>query len=208
MSSPRPAPDYRPWEPAQFGESPPRTHGHGIHLPTATEVEEIHRAAHQEGYAEGRKEGAHAAHAEAERLQAVIKAVGREWQACEERTGEQIVALSLAIARAVVRDALTVQPDLIVTVVREAVARLPAFAQPARVVLHPEDAALVREHLGSIAGDPVWELHEDASIARGDCRVTQGCTEIDATLAQRWQQVTAALGNASPWLPLSEAHRR
>src|SRR5262245_22662707 len=100
MSSPgAQAADYPRWEPSELGaaRADTRPQPAGVRLPTANELEQIHQSAHREGYEAGRREAEQAVHAEVARLQAAVTAAGREWRACEERTGEQIVALALTV---------------------------------------------------------------------------------------------------------------
>ena len=75
-----------------------------------------------------------------------------------------------------------------------------SFGQHARLVLHPEDAALVRTHLGPQLEAANCALTEDAALARGGCRVETDGAEVDATMETRWSRVVAALGASDEWL--------
>ena len=206
MSNPVAANDVRRWQPPELGPARHSAIGNGgVRLPTAGELEQLQQTAQQEGYAAGRAEAVHLVKAEADRLQALLAGAAREWRACEEQTAEQIVALALTIAQGMLRQTLAVQPERIVAIVRDAVAQLPAFAQTLRIALHPADTALVREQLGETALAHGWQLVDDADLTRGDCKITQGSCEVDATLAQRWRSVTAALGSDLAWLPAAAA---
>ncbi|HUO44418.1 MAG TPA: FliH/SctL family protein [Burkholderiales bacterium] len=202
--SPKPsADDYRRWEPDRF-EAGPGTPPSAIKLPTAAQIEQLQQAAQQEGYASGHQQARDEIRREVEQLRAVTVAVTREWNGCEERLAEQVVALALAVAQAIVRQQLRVHPETIVAVVRDALNELPAFTRPARLTLHPDDALLVRRHLGEILDTHGWQIIEDGALVRGDCRLAQGAAEIDATLQQRWRQVAAALGSDLAWLARDE----
>src|SRR4051812_25663114 len=87
-----------------------------IVLPTAAELENMHQAAHAEGLAEGRKQGAeHAA-----LMQALLAAAGAEIRKWEESIADDIVTLALEIARQVVRDTPSVKREALIPVVRGA----------------------------------------------------------------------------------------
>ena len=73
-----------------------------------------------------------------------------------------------------------------------------AFSQPVQLFLHPDDAALVREHLHHELND--CTVCVDSSLDRGSCRIKTVSGQIDATLATRWQRMGQTLGQNSSWL--------
>jgi flagellar assembly protein FliH len=200
----------------------------GYSLPTLEEIEAMREAARLEGYAEGLAEGRAAGHAEGlesghaeghaggheEGL-----ALGREEAAAETAQLKQLAAtfadavtaaddtiardvldLALHLAKNMVRTAFEVRPELILPVVRQAVDYLPSLQQPARLTLHPDDAAIVRASIGHELEKSGWRLVEDDQIARGGCRVDTASNQIDAQIAARWQRLTASLNANVDWL--------
>jgi flagellar assembly protein FliH len=95
---------------------------------------------------------------------------------------------------------LATDPQLVLPVIQEAMRRLPALGENRGLHLHPQDASLAREHLGEAMASAGWKISEDASIARGGCRVTTSHGEADATLESRWQAIAASLGRQGNWL--------
>jgi flagellar assembly protein FliH len=91
-------------------------------------------------------------------------------------------------------------PELILPVVREAVDYLPTLQQPALLVLHPEDALIVRGSIGHELEKTGWRIVEDANVARGGCRIDTASNQIDAQIASRWQRLAHALGRNVEWL--------
>jgi len=45
-----------------------------------------------------------------------------------------------------------------------------------------------------------WRIIENASIARGGCKVETATNQIDAQAAARWNRLTHALGANVDWL--------
>jgi len=45
-------------------------------------------------------------------------------------------------------------------------------ARDVRVHLHPEDAAVMREHLAPTESERAWVIVEDPVMARGGCQIT------------------------------------
>jgi|SRR5882672_1519498 len=167
-----------------------------ITLPTAREIEEMHQAAHNEGFAEGRAR----ATALAAQLEAVLGSVTSEVQKWETQIAEDIVSLAVEIARHVVRESLAVRKELIVPVVRDAMQQMPLFNAPVRLGLHPADVELVREEIGDQLSQLGWKIVEDERVEPGGCRIESAASQIDATNATRWERITAALGRDRAWL--------
>ena len=169
-------------------------------LPTAGQLERLHQQAHEEGYAAGHREGSARAAAEAERLHQVVTALTEESRRFDQRLADELLGLALAISRQVLRQALNVHPELILASVNEVLGQLPLSNQRAHLVLHPEDAALVRASLGERLRQSGWEIIENAQLSRGGCRLEASECDIDATLEQRWQRVISAVGSEHAWI--------
>ncbi|MBI5918505.1 MAG: flagellar assembly protein FliH [Nitrosomonadales bacterium] len=177
-------------------------------LPTAADLEQIQRQAHEEsfqlghteGYQAGYAEGIKAAAEEAQRLAQLLTSLNQELQQTDQAVAQELLDLSLGVARQMLHQALVVQPEIVLGVVRAAISTLPHFNQGAHLELHPDDAELVRKQLGEQLAHTGWKIFEDASIERGGCRVVTSNSEIDATLATRWQRVVASLGQDPSWM--------
>ncbi|PQO94825.1 flagellar assembly protein FliH [Massilia phosphatilytica] len=187
-----------------------------IQLPTAEELEAIRAAAREEGYAEGLDAGQADGHAagheeglalgraeaaeELEHLRQLATTFGDAVTQADEAISNDVLELALHLARGMVRTAFDVKPDLIIPVVREAIDYLPNLQQPALLMLHPEDALIVRSGIGHELDKNGWRIVEDESIARGGCRVDTASNQIDAQIGARWQRLTHALGKDLDWL--------
>ncbi len=160
----------------------------------------MHRDAHETGYAAGYAEGIEAARAVATSIATLMNSLQQALAAIDQRVADQLLALAIEIANQVLRQSLRVQPELLLPVVREAVTTLhPHHGQPLLYV-HPDDAALVRRHLGEQLAHSNWRIVEDSTLTTGGCRVELGASEVDATLETRWRRVIAAIGVNQEWL--------
>ncbi|MDX9741496.1 MAG: FliH/SctL family protein [Gammaproteobacteria bacterium] len=166
-------------------------------LPTAEQIERIQREAWEEAYARGRQEGMEKGMAEArqqaKRLAEALDVLAHPLRELDERVVEEVVAMTLAIARHLVRRELRTDPGQIVGVVQQAAAALPVAAQRLRVTLHPDDAAIVREVLGDEQGPAAWEIIEDPALTRGGCRIETEHSRIDASVERRLAVIAAEL---------------
>lgn len=189
---------YQRWELDSF-DAPEKGHTAAI-LPTASQLERLHQQAHEEGYAAGHSEGSERAAAEAARLQQIVTALTEESQRFDQRVADDLLSLALAVSKQVLRQALKLRPELILAVVNEVLAQLPLSHQRARLILHPEDATLVRLSLGERLKQSGLEIIQNAEIGRGGCRLEATECEIDATIERRWQRVVDAIGSDHAWI--------
>jgi flagellar assembly protein FliH len=206
MSDPvtTPAPEVAPekltawqrWEAPNFSGGTVFRAG-GVALPTASQIEEIQHQAHEEGFRIGYMKGLQRAAQESLRFTELI---GVFEQKMDEQIAHELLELSLDIARQMLHQALKVNPELLLGVVREAIGTLPHVNQGAHLILHPDDAALVRERMGEQLSHSGWKIFEDARIERGGARIETANSQIDASLETRWKRVVAALGQDTTWL--------
>ncbi|MBL8413356.1 MAG: flagellar assembly protein FliH [Propionivibrio sp.] len=169
-------------------------------LPTAADIERMHIDAHQQGYTAGHAEGIAEARASAARIDAVMTSLQLALSELDQQVADQLLATAVEIASQMLRQSLRVKPELLLPVVREAVATLhPHLGHPA-LFAHPDDAALIRTHLGDQLTQNNWRIIEDATLSSGGCRVELGASEVDATLETRWRRVIESIGISQEWL--------
>ena len=96
--------------------------------------------------------------------------------------------------------ALQVNPEIILKIVNDAINSLPHFNQNAHLLLHPDDAELVKNQMGEQLAHAGWKLFPDKRISRGGCRVETAHSHIDATTEMRWQRIVEAIGQDKSWM--------
>jgi flagellar assembly protein FliH len=142
---------------------------------------------------------------EAKAFAAALHSLAQPMALIDEQMQQQIAELSISIARHLLRRELRQDPEQVIAIVRETLALLPATTPDIRVLLHPEDASLVRARLAQPVGVGAWTIIEDPTLARGGCRVTAGLSQIDARVETRLAAVvTAVLGEDRARERLSE----
>lgn len=156
-----------------------------------------HSKGHSQGYSQGLSEG-HAAglaevQAQAAQLKALALTLPAALQLAQSSVADDLLALALDIARKVLGQALAADPRAILAAVHELLQAEPCLSGAPQLLVHPDDAALVKELLADDLKAAGWSLRIDAQIARGGCRVTAHSGERDATVQARWERVCAAL---------------
>jgi flagellar assembly protein FliH len=171
---------------------------------TVRELQAAEEAVWQSVREEARVEGLAAARTEIDarvaqledqsrRLASLLELQARPLARLDAEMEQQLAELAIAIARQLLRRELKADPSQVIAVVRETVGLLPASARDVRVIMHPDDAALVREKLAAPHNQVAWQLVEDPMLARGDCRVATDTALIDARMENRLAAAIASL---------------
>lgn len=161
----------------------------------------IERKGYQEGFARGQSEGYAAGMATAQERAALhLRALALDWGAAlrqaDAQVADDLLALALDLARQVVGQALKVEPQTMLAVVHQLLQSEPALTGAPQLFLHPDDAALVKEHLTDDLHAAGWRIRLDPQLTRGGCRVLAHSGERDARMETRWERVAAALARS------------
>ncbi len=207
------------WELASFDQTAGEpAAGPAKPVPPALDDEEIRRMreqarseGHQAGYAAGQAEGLAAGQAQAEamgreealRLAQTLEKLEQCIAELNQAVAQDLLALSIEIARRVVRQAVAVKPEVLLGVIREALEQLPLLHTA--IHLNPEDASLARLRAGDQLAHAGHRIQEDPKLKRGDVIIEAGGSHLDASLASRWRRVVDALGQHAPWIDGSES---
>ena len=160
--------------------------------------------ARQQAVAAGRAEGLQAGRAEAAqeylRVKALADSYANTLDNLDFRLADMVLDLALDVARQVIAGELSVHPDHILAVVKLALNQMAATTREARLLLNPEDVALIRPHLDKILDKNRLRMVEDVRIVRGGCLIETTQGDLDATLQARWRQVVQVLGSNQGWI--------
>jgi flagellar assembly protein FliH len=154
---------------------------------------EAHKEAFDQGLSEGREAGRAEIRVQVERLAAMVNDLAKPFEVLDGEVERELLTLSMALARQIVRRELKTDPSQIIGIVREAIAALPVASRDVRVHVHPEDAAVMREHLSPTESERAWVIVEDPVMARGGCRITTATSRIDARLETRLAAILSEL---------------
>ncbi len=160
---------------------------------TAAQLQQVQRQAHEEGFAQGVRDGEAQIRARIAQLERLLQALAEPFAELDQEVEHELVFLATAIARQLVRREIKLDPASVIGAVREAMGVLPAAARNVQIHLHPEDAALVRGALTLPEGERAWRIVEDAVLARGDCRVASDSSQIDARIETRLANIMTGL---------------
>ena len=166
----------------------------------ATECARLRETARAEGYAEGVAAGRAEIEANAVRMRQLAESFSSTLDNLDFRLADMVLELALDVARQVVAGELSVRPERLLDVVNLALKQMAETSRESRLLLNPEDAALVRPHLEGVLDKSRLRIVEDARIVRGGCLIETSQGDLDATLPARWRQVVQVLGSNLNWL--------
>lgn len=113
----------------------------------------------------------------------------------DQEVEAELAALVTLLLKQLFRREVKLDPAQIIGVIREAIAVLPINSRQVKLLLHPEDAAIVRTAYSESGKTLEWELVEEASISQGGCRLITPESRIDVTMENRiTAMITAAFG--------------
>lgn len=184
-------------------------------LLTVQEIEAMQRQAYDEAFAKGKEEGftqgyeqgraqgyeeglkkgydenVHRLYEQGLQFAEIVETLSEPLNAMDEQVEKELVDLSIAIAKQLVRREIKSDPGQIVATVREAVNVLPIATQEITLTLHPEDAELVRSVLQLDEHPVPWKIKEDPLLSRGGCLVDTEQSHVDASVERRLAAVIA-----------------
>ncbi|MEQ1599567.1 MAG: FliH/SctL family protein [Methylotenera sp.] len=205
---------YERWEMSSFADSSSSV---GVSKPKKKEsvasseaVASIFESVRKEAYAKGMQEGfavgmakaREAAHEDKKNFIRLTTAFSEALEKSDEQIADDALSLALDIAKSMLKVKLDVDPATVLPVVMDAIHYLPYVQKPARILVHHDDAQMLREYLADEISSQQWLIQEDSNVERGGCLVETGANQIDATNAVRWKRISEALAQNNNWLLL------
>jgi flagellar assembly protein FliH len=154
----------------------------------------------QEGFSVGMAKAKEYAAKDHAQFLSIASAFENALEMADQKVEEDILGLALDIAKLMLKTKIEADPEVILPVVRDAIHYLPNVQKPARIIVHHEDARILRDQLAEELSDKVWQIQEDSSMERGGCLVETGENQIDATNSMRWKRISEALAKSNDWL--------
>lgn len=135
----------------------------------------------------------------ARRLAALFASTSQQLQQSEQAIAQGVLELACEVARQVLRQELSLNPNVLLPVVREALSLLLTDSKSAVVRMNPLDLEVLEEPLRVEFSSLSLTLLADARVDRGGCLVESAGTVVDATVEKRWIRAAATLGLSVPW---------
>lgn len=160
---------------------------------------EIVREALARGYADGKAEGLRVADEQCrgylERIAELSRRAIVDREAMVRSAERELAALALEIAAKVIRREVSSDPTLVLSMVEYALEKV-GSADSVRILVHPDDADLVREKWtelrGAVAFGSNWEVIGDDQVGRGGCMIETKGGNVDSRIDTQLAEIVAA----------------
>ncbi len=188
----------------------------------ASQIEQLRQQSYQDGYAAGIAQGKALAQAElqqqmqdfltnqaqqhADQLTTLLASAQTAVADAAQVMAQGVLELSCELARQVLRQELSVNPNAALPVLREALDLLGAEHRSALIRMNPADWEVLQPLVEAEFTGMALTLRADPSILQGGCQVESAGTVVDASLQKRWQRAVASLGLSNVWEEDSGAH--
>jgi flagellar assembly protein FliH len=149
---------------------------------------------HDEGFLKGQEEGL-AAGAETIAQQVAIweqlvGALHEPLAQVNEQLRQEIIKLSVALSRAVVRTEVKTNEDVILQALSEGLKVLPIDENQYQIHLNPEDIALLKRHFDAdTLAEKQWQFVESPGLSRGGCDISTTNNAVDVSIESRTKAV-------------------
>jgi len=174
----------------------------------------------QEGYAEGFAQGRAQATLEAQRqineftqhqgedaarrFATLIDAAQTQLAQAQQVIARGVLELACELARQVLRHELSVNPNALQPVIREALSVLMGDGKSAVIRLNPIDMEVLQDVLRTEFATLSLILLSDSAVNPGGCLIESSGTVVDGSLQRRWMRAVANLGLDQPWEVLGD----
>ncbi len=118
-------------------------------------------------------------------LKDIIATFTQPLQEIDHRVHDELLALAVSITEKVILQHIEAHPENILVLVQESIQQLPVNQRKGIIYLHPDDMAIVQEHLTLSEN---WQCVEDVQLQRGGCRIETEFSSIDMRLEKRFQE--------------------
>lgn len=176
----------------------------------------------QEGYAQGFAQGhaqatldaqrqisdfiANQGHDAAQHFAKLFTSTQAQLADAEQVMARGVLELACELGRQVLRHELSVNPNALQPVIREALGLLVVESKTALVRLNPLDLEVLEGVIRAEFSNLSLTLLADATVTRGGCLVESAGTVVDGTIEKRWTRAIANLGMNSPWEESVDEH--
>ena len=145
-----------------------------------------------QGQAEGKKQGLADGQDELDskltQLSTLLDQLQQPLANVDAMVQQQLLALSLAMAQAVIAVEVKTNQQVILQAVSDAISALPLDASQLLIKLNPQDISTIEQFYGAEALiERGWQLRAEPSIEQGGCMVESSRSSVDRTLGQRVQ---------------------
>ncbi len=157
---------------------------------------DIRRQAEEQGYAEGLSRGEEKVAEQVAGLGEILQQLLSLRESLTQKYEQQLISLAVAVARKIVQREISLDPEIIFTMAKQAIAEMP-HEKPMILKLHPDDYQVLKERLPAFARQferlDELQLVPAENVPRGGCLLETPAGRVDASLDSQLAEIEAGL---------------
>ncbi len=143
-------------------------------------------AGHKEGFAQGEEQVAELT----AQWQKLIEHLHQPMAIVDKNVEQQLFELTAQLTEAIVRHEATINSDILMSAISDAIKALPAQEAQTQIYLHPDDIKRVEEAFGEQhIQESGWRLLPAPQLEIGGCQVENSTSNIDMRIKSRIKEV-------------------
>jgi len=154
---------------------------------TQSQYEKSRQDAVNQGYQEGIAQAQSEMQNKLAAFDPLFTLLAKPMSIIDEDIEQQLLQLVVTMTQQCIAKELTLQPELILTVIKACIKELPVTNTQYQLVLNSEDLELLKSALEQ--SKVQCDIQSDPSILRGEFKIESENTTIDATIAAKLAQV-------------------
>jgi flagellar assembly protein FliH len=135
----------------------------------------------------------------AESFGQLFVSASNQMEALEQSIAAGVLEMASSLARQILRQELSVNPNVLQPVIKEALSALVQENRPAVVRLNPVDADVFSDTIRDSFPGFSLSILPDTKVTHGGCLVECAGTVVDGTVENRWQRALSSIGLQSEW---------
>jgi len=155
---------------------------------TVEELEALQKRAYEEGLARGYEAARAEIRQRTQRLLETLDFLQAPLQKLDEEVELQLSQLALHIGSQLLQRESRADPDVIRSIIKQALSFLPVSSRNVKVRMNPDDMLLLQQS-GVELEQESWQALADHGISRGGCFVESTTAQVDASLETRLKEV-------------------
>ena len=161
---------------------------------------EMEALAQSRGFQAGKWEGLESGRAEAEQIVShmadLLDEMAKPYRSLDHLVTQELVSLSMLIAKQIIRRELMTNSDLVTDMAREALSTMSSLEGEIEISLHPSDVEMVHQLAeGNLKGKS-WKLVPDPGFLPGGCRIKTPTSYVDASIEKQMEMAFGGLMDA------------
>ncbi len=116
------------------------------------------------------------------KFESILTAMSSPLERVNSAVERELVELSVAIAKVILQDEISEQPERLFKLAQQAIKQLPAASLNIAIHFHPREAELVSELFDPAENEQHWKIEANPALSIGECHIVTDTSFVDASV--------------------------